>query len=190
VLATVDLESVADHDVGTAQRSGAGVDRPIATGAHVDHVEVAPRDAVGREGEGEDVRWRAEAAFWTVGELGARTEDADDLALWIENRVSGFEAMGADDEHDRGLAAGVEPSSAGGDEVLACPDRWLEAGGGPCGFVSLDDQSDGLVPDEAKHDRGDDDRGRADHPGPQAHAAHLRQPTPPEGAGDRRMTAR
>src|SRR5207244_898805 len=110
------------------------------------------------------VRGCAEAARRTVRELGARPQDADQSPLIVPKRVAGVEAVRTGDQDDRGLVAGVEPSGARGNEVLAGPDRRVEACGGARSLVAILNCDRRPVRDHGKDDRQEDDSGRANDP--------------------------
>ena len=72
----VDLDEVADRDVRAGERSRARRDDPVARGAHVHHVQVAPRDAIRGDHEVVHVRRRdtcvRDTGTWRPGRSGRR----------------------------------------------------------------------------------------------------------------------
>ncbi len=140
VLAPVDLDAVALGDVGARQRLRPLFERPVPAGAHVDQVQVAPRDAIRRERQREEVRRRAGPPGGTVGKLGRRPEDPDDATVRVTQGRAGNRVgtVGGDRQDDRFLVARVEAARrAPAGNVLARPDRRVVPLRGPGGLGAL-----------------------------------------------------
>ena len=77
VVTRIDLDRVAHADVSARQRTHFRSDRSVAAGAHVDQVQMTPRNAIRRRYERDHVRRRAQPVGGAVGESRRLPEGAD-----------------------------------------------------------------------------------------------------------------
>ena len=131
-VAAVDLDRVADRDVGAGERPRARRDDPVAGRAQVHDVQVPPRNAVHGDHQVVQVRRRARVpGIRARGIPGGRAEDA---AHGGAVRVVGHGALAGavtgGGEHDRVPVASVEPAGTRSPELLAGEDRRVVHRGG------------------------------------------------------------
>src|SRR5829696_6188631 len=85
----------------------------------------------------------------SVGELGERTEDADEAAVGVTQAGSGSRAMANDREDDRVGVARVEAARASARDGLAGPDRRVVSPAGPHCLAAIWQSAGRPEPDEA-----------------------------------------